>query len=56
MAHRAGVTRQTASAIEQGRSLPSLVEAFQIAQSLDVRLDVVFEYPDARREIVTKQR
>jgi len=45
LADRIGVTRQTVIAIEQGRYSPSLEMAFQIAQTLNVPLDKVFQYP-----------
>jgi putative transcriptional regulator len=47
LADRLGVTRQTVIAIEQGRYSPSLEMAFRIAQVFGVRLDEVFQYPDA---------
>lgn len=47
LAERIGVTRQTVIAIEQGRYSPSLEMAFRIARVFDVRLDDVFQYPDA---------
>lgn len=45
LADAVGVTRQTISAIEQGKYSPSLEVAFQIAATLGVRLDEVFAYP-----------
>lgn len=45
LAERAGVTRQTIIAIEQGRYSPSLEVAFKIAQAFGVPLERVFEYP-----------
>jgi len=48
LADRVGVTRQTIVAIEQGRYSPSLEMAFQIARAFNVRLDEVFQYPDAQ--------
>lgn len=42
---RIGVTRQTIAAIEQGRYSPSLEMAFQIAQTFNVALEDVFQYP-----------
>jgi putative transcriptional regulator len=47
LAERVGVTRQTVIAIEQGRYSPSLEVAFLIASVLGVRLDEVFQYPEA---------
>ena len=48
LADRVGVTRQTIIAIEQGKYSPSLEMAFQIARAFNVRLDEVFQYPDAQ--------
>jgi len=47
LADKVGVTRQTVIAIEQGKYSPSLEMAFQIARAFGVRLDEVFQYPDA---------
>lgn len=47
LAERVGVTRQTVIAIEQGRYSPSLEVAFIIANVFGVRLDEVFQYPEA---------
>jgi putative transcriptional regulator len=44
---RIGVTRQTIIAIEQERYSPSLEVAFQIANVFDVKLEAVFQYPQA---------
>ena len=46
LADRAGLTRQTIIAIEQGRYSPSLEAAFRIAEAPGVRLDEVFQYGD----------
>ncbi len=48
LARRAGCTRQTIIALEQGRYVPSLVLAFRIAESLGAPLEQVFhmEKPD----------
>ena len=48
LADRVGVTRQTIIAIEQGKYSPTLEMAFQIARAFNVRLDEVFQYPDAQ--------
>ena len=45
LADRIGGTRQTVIGIEQGRYSPSLEMAFQIAQTFNVPLDNVFQYP-----------
>jgi len=47
LADQIGVTRQTVIAIEQGRYSPSLEMAFRIAAVFGVRLDEVFQYPEA---------
>ena len=50
LAEGVGVTRQTIIAIEQGRYSPSLEIAFQIAHTLGVSLDDVFQYPVTPKE------
>ena len=42
LASRAGCTRQTIIAIEQGKYVPSLELAFGIARALNMPLEVVF--------------
>jgi putative transcriptional regulator len=44
LANRAGCTRQTIIALEQGRYVPSLTLAFQIARVFGVTLEEVFQY------------
>ena len=44
LAKKAGVTRQTIIAMEQGKYSPSLELAFRIAHVFDVPLDEVFSY------------
>ncbi len=44
LAKLSGCTRQTIIAVEQGKYLPSLELAFQIAQSLGAHLEDVFNY------------
>ena len=44
LAQRAGCTRQTIIALEQGRYLPSIELAFKIARALNVSLEKVFQY------------
>jgi putative transcriptional regulator len=44
LADRAGVTRQTINAIEQGKYSPTLEAAFRIALSLGASLEAVFQY------------
>ena len=44
LADRAGCTRQTIVALEQGKYVPSLSLAFRIAKALGASLEDVFEY------------
>ena len=44
LADRAGCTRQTIVALEQGKYVPSLALAFRIAKELGTSLEEVFEY------------
>lgn len=44
LADRSGCTRQTIIALEQGKYVPSLALAFQIAHVFGVSVDEVFEY------------
>ena len=44
LADRAGCTRQTIVALEQGKYVPSLALAFRIAKALETSLEYVFEY------------
>lgn len=44
LADRAGCTRQTIVALEQGKYVPSLALAFRIAKALGTSLENVFEY------------
>ena len=44
LAERAGCTRQTIIAIEQGKYVPSLELAFKVAKALGVDLVEVFQY------------
>jgi putative transcriptional regulator len=46
LAEKAGVTRQTIVAIEQGRYSPSLEVAFRIARAFEVPITDVFQYDD----------
>lgn len=45
LADRAGVTRQTISALEAGRYSPSLELAFRISRVFNKSVEEVFEYP-----------
>ncbi len=44
LADKAGVTRQTIIAIEQGKYAPSLPLAFKIARAFGLGIDDVFEF------------
>ncbi len=44
LAEKAGCTRQTIIAVEQGKYVPSLELAFRIAEALGVLLEEVFQY------------
>jgi putative transcriptional regulator len=44
LAQRAGCTRQTIIALEQGKYVPSIELAFKIAKAFGVALEEVFQY------------
>ena len=44
LASRAGCTRQTIIALEQGKYVPSIELAFRIARAFGVPLEEVFQY------------
>jgi putative transcriptional regulator len=44
LANRAGCTRQTIIALEQGKYVPSIELAFKIAKAFNVKLEDVFQY------------
>ena len=44
LANRAGCTRQTIIALEQGKYVPSIELAFKIAKVFNVPLEEVFQY------------
>lgn len=46
LARRVGCTRQTIIALEQGKYVPSVTLAFQIARAFGVTLEDVFEYEE----------
>jgi len=48
LANRAGCTRQTIIALEQGKYVPSITLAFQIARAFGVTVEDVFQYEEAR--------
>ncbi len=49
LANRAGCTRQTIIALEQGKYVPSITLAFQIARAFGVALEEVFQYEEKGR-------
>lgn len=46
LANRAGCTRQTIIALEQGKYVPSVTLAFQIARAFGVPLEEVFQFEE----------
>ena len=46
LAKRAGCTRQTIIALEQGKYVPSVELAFKIARGFGVSLEEVFQYEE----------
>ena len=46
LASRVGCTRQTIIALEQGKYVPSMTLAFQIARTFEVTLEEVFQYEE----------
>jgi len=50
LAERAGCTRQTIGALEQGGYVPSLALAFRIARVFGVGVEDVFEFGDGTGE------
>lgn len=46
LANRAGCTRQTIIALEQGKYVPSIELAFRIARVFNAPLEEVFQYED----------
>lgn len=46
LAQRAGCTRQTIIALEQGKYVPSIELAFKIAKAFGVPLEEVFQYEE----------
>jgi len=49
LANRAGCTRQTIIALEQGKYVPSLELAFQIARTFGVAVEDVFQYEEGKK-------
>jgi putative transcriptional regulator len=48
LAERAGCTRQTIIALEQGKYVPSIELAFRIASTFGVKLEEVFQYEESQ--------
>ncbi len=46
LANRAGCTRQTIIALEQGKYVPSITLAFKIAKVFEVGIEDVFQYEE----------
>ena len=46
LAEKAGCTRQTIIAIEQGKYNPSLALAFKLARAFDKKIEEVFQYKE----------
>ena len=46
LAKRAGCTRQTIIALEQGKYVPSITLAFQIARAFGVNIEDIFQYEE----------
>ena len=51
LANRAGCTRQTIIALEQGKYVPSIELAFKIARAFGVTLEEVFQYEETLNTI-----
>jgi len=49
LASRAGCTRQTIIALEQGKYVPSITLAFQIARTFGVTVEDIFQYGEESR-------
>ena len=49
LAKRAGCTRQTVIALEQGKYVPSIELAFKIARAFNVNLEDVFQYKETAK-------
>ncbi len=47
LANRAGCTRQTIIALEQGKYVPSIELSFRVAKAFGVPLEEVFQYEDS---------
>jgi putative transcriptional regulator len=53
MAERAGCTRQTIIALEQGKYVPSITLAFRVARAFGVPLEAVFQFDNDNRVRLT---
>lgn len=53
LAERAGCTRQTIIALEQGKYVPSITLAFRVARAFGVPLEAVFLYDNDDRVRLT---
>ncbi len=51
LANKAGCTRQTIIALEQGKYVPSVELAFRIARAFNIPLEEVFQYEDSQRGV-----
>jgi len=51
LANRAGCTRQTIIALEQGKYVPSIELAFRVARAFGAPLEEVFLYAEENNEI-----
>jgi len=49
LAIKAGCTRQTIIALEQGKYVPSIELSFRIARAFEVPLEEVFQYEETSR-------
>ncbi|MFC2014078.1 helix-turn-helix transcriptional regulator [Chloroflexota bacterium] len=50
LANKVGCTRQTIIALEQGKYVPSITLAFQIARAFGVTVEKVFQYEAESRQ------
>lgn len=50
LANKAGCTRQTIIALEQGKYVPSLELAFKIAGIFNVKVEEVFQYEEEKKK------
>lgn len=50
LAHRLGVTRQTIISMEKGTYNPSLLLAFKLAHTFEMRIEEIFSYGNDENE------